>query len=220
MTGPSKDGERPQSDVPQREGPKASPEGGLDTSGKESGGDRSAAMEDAQSARPAQDDEAQKTRREVLYDRFADKSREFFEAGQEKGREAFEKAMELAREQLAATGEFTAEHGEAFKKYLKRDLEQTAEDMRSLGQEADERLHPSRLGAGALSSLAKLMHATGSAMSALSRKAEETLAYHTGEVTSAGTLTCTACGQKVQLKRTGHVPPCPSCHGTGFRKGY
>ncbi len=158
--------------------------------------------------------------REVLYDRFAEKSREFFEASQEKGREALEKAMELAREQLTATGEFTAEQGEAFKKYLKRDLEQTTQDIRSLGKEAEVRLHPSRLGAGALSSLAKLMHATGIAMSSLSRKAEQTLAYQTGELTTAGTLTCTSCEQKVQLKRTGHVPPCPRCHGTRFRKGY
>ena len=42
----------------------------------------------------------------------------------------------------------------------------------------------------------------------------------TGEITSAGTLTCTACGQKVHLKSTGVVPPCPSCHATQFRKGY
>lgn len=39
--------------------------------------------------------------------------------------------MHRAREQLAAAGEFTAEQGEVFKKYLKRDLEQTADDMRA-----------------------------------------------------------------------------------------
>ena len=169
---------------------------------------------------PREDDAAHQTQAEALYDRFAERSRELFEASQEKGRDAFEKAMERARAQLAAAGEFTAEQGEAFKKYLKRDLEQTAEDVRALGQEAEERLHPSRVGAGAISSLARLLHATGQTMVSLSRKAEETLAYQTGEITTAGTLTCTACGQTVQLKTTGHVPPCPSCHGTRFRKGY
>lgn len=166
------------------------------------------------------DADAQKSRREILYDRFAEKSRELFEASHEKGREALDKAMDLAREQLAAAGEFSTEQGEQFKSYLRRDLEQTADDMRRLGQEAQERLHPSRVGAGALSSLAKLMHATGDAMNSLSRKAEETLTYNTGELTTAGTLTCSACDQKVQLKDTGHVPPCPRCHGTRFRKSY
>lgn len=154
------------------------------------------------------------------YDRFVEKSRELFDKGQEKGREAWEKAMELARQQLTAAGEFSAEQGEAFKAYLRRDLNQTLEDMRELGEEAKERLNPARLGAGALSSLAKLLHVTGDALSTLSEKAEDALVYRVGEVTSAGTLTCLACGHKVPLKTTGVVPVCPACQGRRFRKGY
>ncbi|MDP2107561.1 MAG: hypothetical protein Q8J67_00765, partial [Rhodocyclaceae bacterium] len=123
---------------------------------------------------------------EVLYDRFAERARELFEAGQEKSRGAMEKAMEGAREQFSAAGEFSAEQGEAFKKFMRRDLEQTAEEMRVLGQEAKERLHPARLGAGALSSMARLLEATGSALQSLSRKAEDALHFHTGEITTAG----------------------------------
>lgn len=167
---------------------------------------------------PEADDNATKT--SALYDRFAEKSREIFESGQEKSHEAWEKAMELSRQQLAAAGEFSAEQGEVFKRYLRRDFEQTTEDMRQLGGEAKERLNPARLGAGALSSLAKLLQAAGGAMTKLSSKAEEALEYQTGEITMAGTLTCTACGHKVQLKRTSVVPACPSCQGTRFRKSY
>lgn len=156
----------------------------------------------------------------ALYDRFAERARELFDAGQEKTSEAMEKAMEGAREQFAAAGEFSAEQGEAFKKFMRRDLEQTAQEMRVLGQEARERLSPARLGAGALSSMARLLEATGSALQNLSRKAEDALHFKTGEITAAGTLTCTKCGQTVQLKRSAHIPPCPSCRGTEFRKGY
>ncbi|MBK7768564.1 MAG: zinc ribbon-containing protein [Sulfuritalea sp.] len=159
-------------------------------------------------------------RYEALYDRFAERARELFDASQEKSKEAMEKAMESAREQLAAAGEFSAEQGEAFKNFMRRDLDQTAEDMRTLGQEAKERLHPARLGAGALSSMARLLEAAGSALQNLSRKAEDALRFTTGEITAAGTLTCTKCGQAVQLKRSSHIPPCPRCHGTEFRKGY
>jgi len=157
---------------------------------------------------------------EALYDRFAERSREIFEAGQEKSKEAMEKAMEGAREQFTAAGEFSAEQGEAFKKFMRRDLEQTAEEMRALGQEAKERLNPARLGAGALSSMARLLDAAGVALQSLSQKAEDVLHFSTGDITTAGTLSCTQCGQTVQLKRTTKIPPCPGCHGTRFRKGY
>lgn len=160
------------------------------------------------------------TKASALYDRFAEKSREIFELGQEKSKEAWEKAMELSRQQLAAAGEFSTEQGEVFKRYLRRDFEQTAEDMRDLGEEAKERLNPARLGAGALSSLAKLLHSAGGAMTTLSSKAEEALEYQTGEITMAGTLTCSSCGHKVQLKATSVVPACPACQGTRFRKSY
>lgn len=163
---------------------------------------------------------AQQAPHEALYDRFAERARELFEAGQEKTREAMDKAMESARQQLAAAGEFSAEQGEAFKKFMQRDLEQTAEEMRAFGQDAKERLNPSRLGAGALSSIARALEAAGSALQNLSRKAEDALRFRTGEITAAGTLTCIKCGQTVQLKRSAHIPPCPSCHATEFRKGY
>lgn len=164
--------------------------------------------------------DANTTKASALYDRFAEKSREIFELGQEKSHEAWEKAMELSRQQLTAAGEFSAEQGEVFKRYLRRDFEQTKEEMRQLGEEAKEYLNPARLGAGALSSLAKLLHTAGGAMTALSAKAEDALVYQTGEITMAGTLTCSTCGHKVQLKATGVVPACPACQGTRFRKGY
>ena len=155
-----------------------------------------------------------------LYDRFVELSRDIFAAGQDKGREAMEKAMERAREQMTGAGEFTSEQGEAFKRYMRRDLEQTREEVRQFGESAKETLHPARLGAGALSSLSKAMKAAGQALAELSSKAEKTLEYESGEVTMAGTLTCLACGEKVQLRHTSVVPQCPKCGGTRFRKSY
>ncbi|HKB59259.1 MAG TPA: hypothetical protein VKC56_04350 [Gallionellaceae bacterium] len=155
-----------------------------------------------------------------LYDRFVELSRDIFAAGQDKGREAMEKAMERAREQMTAAGEFTSDQGETFKRYMRRDLEQTREEMRQFGESAKETLHPARLGAGALSSLSKIMKAAGHALAELSSKAESALEYESGEVTMAGTLTCLACGEKVQLRHTAVVPECPKCGGTRFRKSY
>jgi isocitrate dehydrogenase len=155
-----------------------------------------------------------------LYDRFVELSRDAFELSKEKGSEAWEKSMELAREKLSETGEFSAEQGEVFKRYLRRDLEQTRFDVQSLGQEAKEILNPARLGAGALSTLAKLLNSAGSALTSLSEKAESALEYNSGEMTAAGTLTCLSCGHKIQLYKTSEVPTCTECQGTRFRKGY
>ncbi|MBU0688747.1 MAG: zinc ribbon-containing protein [Gammaproteobacteria bacterium] len=157
---------------------------------------------------------------ESLYDRFAEKSSEIFEKGQEKGHEAWDKAMDLAREQMAAAGEFSSEQGEVFKRYLRRDLEQTVSDLNQLGKDAKENLNPARLGAGALSSLAKILRATGGALTALSNKTEAALIYQSGEITLACTLQCTSCGHKILLTKTSVVPTCPECQGTEFRKGY
>lgn len=157
---------------------------------------------------------------EALYDRFVEKTKVLFELGQEKSEQAWEKAMEVTREQMAAAGEFSAEQGEVFKRYLQHDLENTVVDMRKVGVTAKDRLNPSRLGAGALSSLAKLLHATGGALMSLSEKTEEALQYRTGDITTAGTLTCTACGHSIQLKQTSNVQACANCQNTTFRKSY
>lgn len=154
------------------------------------------------------------------YDKLASKFNELYLAGKERGRESMSAALDKAREQLTTLGEFSAEQGEELKQYLARDLDQTISNAQQLGEEAKERLHPARLGAGALASLSTVLELTGNALRSLSSKTKEALTYRTGEMTSAGTLTCQACEQKVQLKKTGHVPPCPKCHGILFNKGY
>jgi isocitrate dehydrogenase len=154
------------------------------------------------------------------YDRLAGKFNEVYLTGKERGREAMAAALEKAHTQLTALGEFSAERGEELKKYLSRDLDQTIADAQQLGEEAKERLHPARLGAGALASLAAALELTSNALHSWSVKTNQSLTYRTGEIMSAGTLTCQACGQKVHLKKTGHVPPCPKCNGTQFDKGY
>ena len=157
---------------------------------------------------------------EALYDHFVEHARKLFDLSQEKSKETIEKAMEAAHRQLSDAGEFSVEQGEAFKKFMNRDLEEMARYMTTLKQEAKERLHPARLGAGALSSMAQLLKAADLVVQSLLQKTEEALHYHTGEITSAGTLSCIECGQKVHLKHTSKIPPCPSCYATKFFKGY
>ncbi len=42
--------------------------------------------------------------------------------------------------------------------------------------------------------------------------------YHTGDLIGIGVLECTNCGQLLHFHAPGHVPPCPHCHGTEFKR--
>jgi rubrerythrin len=154
------------------------------------------------------------------YDLLAKKFHQAYLDGKGRGTEAVTDALEKAHQQMLDAEEFTVEQGRELKKYLIRDLDQTIADFDYLGDEAKDKLNPSRLGAGVLASLAAVLEAAESALHSLTEKAKDKLSYKSGEITSAGTLTCQACGQEVHLKATGHVPPCPKCKASQFKKGY
>jgi hypothetical protein len=44
------------------------------------------------------------------------------------------------------------------------------------------------------------------------------MTFRTGEITTAGTLSCTRCGWTITNTRTSVLPPCPQCGETTFRK--
>lgn len=158
------------------------------------------------------------------YDAFAEKFKDLYLAGKERGKDAMVRAMEKAQSEFSALGEFSATQSELMKKYLTRDLEQTMIDVQekahALSDEAKDKLQPSRLRAGALSSLAYVLDHTSDALHSLMHKTIDAITYTTGEITSAGSLTCQECGSKMHFKKTGHIPPCPKCSGTLFHKGY
>lgn len=52
----------------------------------------------------------------------------------------------------------------------------------------------------------------------LHREEEPTLTFRSGDITTAGTLTCENCGWLLHTTRTTLLPPCPQCAETTFRK--
>jgi Zn finger protein HypA/HybF involved in hydrogenase expression len=42
--------------------------------------------------------------------------------------------------------------------------------------------------------------------------------YKTGEIAGIGTLVCTSCGEQIHFKKAGHIPPCPKCNSTTFKR--
>lgn len=166
--------------------------------------------------------QSEKTQKEWLrqYDALAARFNEIYQSAKGHGREAMNAALEKARAELVATREFTAERGELLRNYLARDLNQTADAARELGEAAKQHLDPARLEAGALASIAGVLEHAGKTMLELGNKTRKSLTCKTGEITSAGTLTCRACGQQLHFKKTGHIPPCAKCKETVFTKSY
>lgn len=163
-------------------------------------------------------DRQENERTESRYDHYVSRFRELLESSQAKGREALDSSMAAARDGMVAVGEISAEQGKLFGDYLKRDLVQTSKDMAHLGEETRERLHPSRLDAGALAATATAFRLAGQSLLRLSGKADEALVHHAGEITSAGTLTCLKCQAQTPLRKTTVIAPCTSCAGTIFQK--
>lgn len=62
------------------------------------------------------------------------------------------------------------------------------------------------------------LHHLSEASNKLSDEIGRTLTYHTGEMTHGGTFRCLDCETHLTLKQPGHLPPCPKCHKTDFRR--
>ncbi|MDQ6962046.1 MAG: NADP-dependent isocitrate dehydrogenase [Mariprofundaceae bacterium] len=162
----------------------------------------------------ANDDEADQ------FDQLIHRCKELLESSGEKSSEVLNTVLDKAREQLTSAGTFSEEQGQKISDYVKRDLHSAASTLEHLGEEARAHLSPSRLGAGALDSLSLLLDAAGQTLNKWASRTEEALTCHSGEVTSAGTLTCTECQHEMHLTQTSRVPECTECQATEFKKSY
>ena len=149
-----------------------------------------------------------------LYEKLAARTAEILE----EGKKTLSEALEKAKEELSGAGEFfSREHAEKIGAYVLRDLSENAGKAREAMVKA---LDPHRVTAGVQSVFARILASTGETLSELADIAERGLEFHTGEVTSPGTLTCRDCGAEVHMTRTSRIPPCAKCHKTAFRKSY
>jgi len=67
--------------------------------------------------------------------------------------------------------------------------------------------------------LSLLVDKTKLELAELAERAQTFGEWHTGEVTGPGTLVCKSCGEELHYEKPGHIPPCPKCRGTSYRRG-
>lgn len=148
-----------------------------------------------------------------LYEKLASRTADLLD----EGKKTFDEALKRAKEELSSAGDFSKERIDKLGDYVQRDLKENANKAKEAVMKAVE---PQRLAAGAQSAFTRILTTTAEALTELAERSEKMLEYKTGEITSAGTLTCKECEAEMHMTKTTRIPPCPKCHKTVFRKSY
>jgi len=128
--------------------------------------------------------------------------------------------IDAAREKAIELGELTREEAERIGDYLRRDLQDAADYLVETGAELkdwlqfDMELIEDRL----RDMLEATVDRTREELDALAERARIYGEIHTGEIVGPSTLVCSECRQELHFHATSHVPPCPKCHHTRFKR--
>ncbi|MFO7594275.1 MAG: zinc ribbon-containing protein [Pseudomonadota bacterium] len=150
------------------------------------------------------------------YDRMLERTRETMK----KADKDLHQAVETARERATELGELTREEAELVSIYVVRDLEDAATFIDKSGKELRDwlRFDLEVVEDTVLQIFSQMVDHTRVALDQLQQRANAVGEWHTGEIAGIGTLQCKSCGEMLHFHHTGHIPPCPKCHGTKFRR--
>ena len=129
-------------------------------------------------------------------------------------------ALDHAMEKASELGELSREEAEKIGDYIKRDLQDAAQFVSESGSELRDwlRFDLEVVENAVLDLFSNMVDHTREELHKLELRANALGEWHTGEITGIGTLQCKSCGEKLHFHHTGHIPPCPKCHGTTYRR--
>ncbi|MDH5386980.1 MAG: zinc ribbon-containing protein [Gammaproteobacteria bacterium] len=141
----------------------------------------------------------------------------------------YQKLMELlhekpqidhALERLAEWGELTREEVDKIADYLRRDVEDAANFMEINRKELkDWLMYDYYMIEGTLGdTFSKMVDETRETLKKFENEASRIGEWHTGEIVGLGTFECIGCGEVIHFHKPGHMPPCPRCHDSKYRR--
>lgn len=128
--------------------------------------------------------------------------------------------IDHALERLAELGELTREEVDKIADYLKRDVEDAANYMEITGKDLKDWLkYDFYMVEGTLGeTFSKMVDETRETLKNFENEASRIGEWHTGEIVGLGTFECVACGEVIHFHAPGHMPPCPKCHASKYRR--
>lgn len=154
------------------------------------------------------------------YERMLERVDGLLEVAEKSTLPTLRRALEQAREKAVELNELTREEAEKLTEYVERDMKDAAHFLLETGSEFrqwwqfDVQMIEQRM----MEMFANVADKTRLELERLADQAREASLYHTGEVTGPGTLLCNGCGKELHFHQAGRIPPCPGCHGTGFKR--
>lgn len=157
---------------------------------------------------------------EQAYEHMLEVAREFVVNARENSGPVIRDALQEARQKAADLGELTTEEIDRLSGYIEKDLTEAANFMEEQERELADWLRLDLLVVEKylLEKFTSLADRTRIELEQLSLEADLNGEWHTGEIVSMGVLQCTECGEQLHFERPGHIPPCPKCHKTVFRR--
>lgn len=154
------------------------------------------------------------------YERMLERVHDATDSAEKKTVPWLREALDDARDKAVELQELTREEADRIARYVERDVQDAAEFLADSGQEFRDwlRFDMELIQDRFLDMFAGMADQTGQALRDIADRAREASTYHTGEITAPGVLECTACGELLHFEKTGHIPPCPKCQHTQFRR--
>lgn len=123
-----------------------------------------------------------------------------------------------AAEFMHDLGQWSKEEVDLLSGYIKRDIHDIAVNLEKQNQSLAEWLQfdVQQIESKLLDVFSSMTDKTRTELDKLSHLAEQEHVWHTGEVTSVGTITCKQCQTPLHYHKAGRIPPCPKCHHTEF----
>lgn len=154
------------------------------------------------------------------YDTMVERLHDTVEKAEKLAIPTIDQNLQQAKEKAVELGELTREEANKVADYLKRDIDDISVYLEETQEEFSDWLaFESTLIEGKIGDWLDLIaDTTKLQLDKLSLDAIKAQLYHSGEITGPGTLECIACEQTMNFKKTGHIPPCPKCHKTEFKR--
>lgn len=156
----------------------------------------------------------------AAYNRMMERLHERMDDTEDKTAPSLEEGIKQAGNKAVELGELTREEAEKIGGWIKRDIEEATLYLGDSGREFADwlKFDVGQVEERLLDALLSVADRTKLELAAFERSIAEHHTYKAGEITGAGVLECSACGEPMHFYATSAIPACPVCGETKFRR--